>query len=86
MLPTKRCLDSIIFLVSVAEQDGLSLTWSETPTTGFLVTLRNGRKTFGRIGGEFEMQSSVSVGLVICFTEAHLILVHLRNVTCPSIG
>ena len=42
-----RCLDSIIplvslskisslLLVSVAEQTGLSLTWSETPKTGFL--------------------------------------------------
>ena len=41
-----RCLDSIIpllviaeisslLLVSVAEQAGLSLTWSETPKTGF---------------------------------------------------
>ena len=44
-----RCLDSVIpllaiydisrlYLVSVAEQVGLSLTWSETPKTGFLVT------------------------------------------------
>ena len=44
-----RCLDSIIplvsvceisrlRLVSVAEQASLSLTWSETPKTGFLVT------------------------------------------------
>ena len=44
-----RCIDSIIplvsiadisipYLVSVAEQAGLSLTWSETPKTGFLVT------------------------------------------------
>ena len=44
-----RCLDSIIplvsisefsslYLVSVAEQVGFSLTWSETPKTGFLVT------------------------------------------------
>ena len=30
-----RCVDSI---VSVAEQAGLSLTWSQTPKTGFLVT------------------------------------------------
>ena len=29
---------SILLLVSVAEQAGLSLTWSETPKTGFLVT------------------------------------------------
>ena len=44
-----RCLDSIIHpfsiseiqslkLVSVAEQAGLSLTWSQTPKTGVLVT------------------------------------------------
>ena len=44
-----RWLDSIIsllakaeisrpYLVSVAEQSGLSLTWSQTPKTGFLVT------------------------------------------------
>ena len=44
-----RCLDSTMSLVSVtkisslmlasvAEQVGLSLTWSETPKTGFLVT------------------------------------------------
>ena len=44
-----RCLDSIIpllaiaeisslLLVSVAEQAGLSLIWSQTPKTGFLVT------------------------------------------------
>ena len=29
---------SRLYLVSVAEQAGLSLTWSETPKTGFLVT------------------------------------------------
>ena len=28
----------IFYLVSVAEQIGLSLSWSETPKTGFLVT------------------------------------------------
>ena len=44
-----RCLDSItpilcksklprLKLLSVAEQAGLSLTWSETPKIGFLVT------------------------------------------------
>ena len=44
-----RCLDSIIpvvsickisslYLVSIAEQANLSLTWSQTPKTGFLVT------------------------------------------------
>ena len=44
-----RCLDSIIHLVSISElaslyiasltaQAGLSLTWSKTPNTGFLVT------------------------------------------------
>ena len=44
-----RCLDRIIsplaiaemsslWLVSVAEQNGLSLIWSETPKTGFVVT------------------------------------------------
>ena len=44
-----RCLDSIIplvsiseisslYLVSVAAQAGLSLTWSQTPKTGFLMT------------------------------------------------
>ena len=44
-----RCLDSIIPLVSIseisslylalkAEQAGLSLPWSQTPKTGFLVT------------------------------------------------
>ena len=43
-----RCLDSIIpvlakskfsrlWLVSVAEEVGLSLSWSQTPKTGFLV-------------------------------------------------
>ena len=42
-----RCLDSIIlvsiseisslYLASMAAQAGLSLTWSETPKTGFLV-------------------------------------------------
>ena len=31
-------LVSSLLLVSVAEQAGLSLTWSETPKTGFLVT------------------------------------------------
>ena len=46
------CLDSIIplvsiskissiYLVSVAEQAGLSLPWSQTPKTGFLVTRLN---------------------------------------------
>ena len=45
-----RCLDSIIpllviakisrlYLVFVAERAGLSLNWSETPKTGFLVTM-----------------------------------------------
>ena len=44
-----HCLDSIIppvskskisslYLASVAEQAGLSLTWSQTPKTGFLAT------------------------------------------------
>ena len=44
-----RCLDSVIplvsiseisslYLASVAAQAGLSLTWSQTPRTGFLVT------------------------------------------------
>ena len=44
-----RCLDSIIplvsvseipslWLASVAEQAGLSLTWPQTPKTGFLLT------------------------------------------------
>ena len=44
-----RCLDSIIplvsiydisslYLASVAAQAGLSLVWSQTPKTGFLVT------------------------------------------------
>ena len=39
-----RCLDSIIplvlslYLASVAVQAGLSLTWSQTPKTDFLVT------------------------------------------------
>ena len=44
-----RCLDSIIslvsiseisslYLASVSEQAGLSLTWSKTPETGFHVT------------------------------------------------
>ena len=44
-----RCLNSIIplvsiskissiYLASVAEQAGLSLTWSKTPKTGFLMT------------------------------------------------
>ena len=40
-----RCLDSIILLVSISEissvylaaQAGLSLSWSQTPKTGFLV-------------------------------------------------
>ena len=37
-----RCLDSILSLISIpayslAEQTGLSLTWSNTPKTGFLV-------------------------------------------------
>ena len=47
-----RCLDSIIplvsiskipslYLVSVAAQAGLSLPWSQTPKTGFLVTWLN---------------------------------------------
>ena len=47
-----RCLDSIIplvskseisslYLASVAAQAGLSLTWSQTPKTGFLVTRLN---------------------------------------------
>ena len=44
-----RCLDSIVpvvaiseilrLLASIAEQAGLSLTWSQTPKTGFLVSL-----------------------------------------------
>ena len=44
-----RCLDTIILLVSISEissfylasvaaQAGLSVTWSETPKTGFLMT------------------------------------------------
>ena len=44
-----RCLDSIILLISISELSslylatvavhaGLSLTWSQTPKTGFLVT------------------------------------------------
>ena len=44
-----RCLDSIkpllaiaeissLYLTSVAEQASLSLTWSQTPKTGFLMT------------------------------------------------
>ena len=52
-----RCLDSIIPLVSNSEisslylatvvpQAGLSLTWSETPKTGFLVT----RLIYGTLG------------------------------------
>ena len=43
-----RCLDGIIpllaisiYLASEAEQPGLSLTWSETPKTGFLMTWLN---------------------------------------------
>ena len=47
-----RCLDSIIILVSISEisslylasvvaQAGLSLPWSQTPKTGFLVTRLN---------------------------------------------
>ena len=47
-----RCLDSIIplvsiseiaslYLASVAAQAGLSLTWLQTPKTGFLVTWLN---------------------------------------------
>ena len=47
-----RCLDSIIplvskseisslYLASVAVQAGLSLTWLQTPKTGFLVTVSN---------------------------------------------
>ena len=50
-----RRLDSIIpllaiskisrpWLVSVAEQAGLSLTWSQTPKTGFLMTRLNSEK------------------------------------------
>ena len=49
VMPYVRCLDSIIPLVSISEisslyiasvdaQAGLSLTWSETPETGFLMT------------------------------------------------
>ena len=45
-----RCVESIIpilakskvsrlKLASIAEQAGMSLTWSQTPKTGFLVTL-----------------------------------------------
>ena len=33
---------SRLWLVSVVEQAGLSLTWSQTPKTGFLVTLKYG--------------------------------------------
>ena len=47
-----RCLDNIISLVSISktakrykvsvgEQAGLSITWSHTPKTGFLVTMLN---------------------------------------------
>ena len=47
-----RCLDSMIplvsmskisslYLLSVAAQAGLSLTWSKTPKTGFLMTRLN---------------------------------------------
>ena len=54
-----RCLGSIIplvsiseisslYLVSVTAQTGLSLPWSQTPKTGFLVTRLN------YIGGNFE--------------------------------
>ena len=31
------CKLSVIWIVSVAEEAGLSLTWSETPKTGFLI-------------------------------------------------
>ena len=52
-----RCLDSIIhvvsiseisslYLASVAEQAGLSLPWSQTPKTGFLVTRLILKKSF----------------------------------------
>ena len=33
------CKISIFYIIYVAEQAGLGLTWSETPKTGFLVSL-----------------------------------------------
>ena len=58
-----RYLDSIIpilaeskisslQLVSVAKQAGLSLTWSETPKTGFLVTRFRFNQTFVAVGSD----------------------------------
>ena len=34
----QKCSSACAALVSVAEQAGFSLTWPETPKTGFLVT------------------------------------------------
>ena len=53
-----RCLDSTIslvsifqisslYLASIAEQTGLSFTWTETPKTGFLVTRLESSKSIG---------------------------------------
>ena len=67
------CLDSIIHLVSiseisslyvayVAEQAGLSLTWSEIPKTGFLVTWLNqwSAATTTEFGSAFQMSRLVT--------------------------
>ena len=55
-----RCVDSIIplvfisaisslYLASMAAQAGLSLTWSQTPKTGFLVTMFKKSSSFGAL-------------------------------------
>ena len=47
---------SSLYLVSVAAQPGLSLTWSQTPKTGFLVTRLKSQRTY-----KLTVQSKVAV-------------------------
>ena len=77
-----RCLDSIIplfaiskisrlQLASVAEQAGLSLTWSQTPKTGFLVMWLKCDKC----GIKFNLSLSLSLRSddMMIMTEVHIL-------------
>ena len=75
-----RCLDSIIplfaiskisrlQLASVAEQAGLSLTWSQTPKTGFLVMWLKCDKC----GIKFNLSLSLRSDDMMIMTEVHIL-------------
>ena len=71
-----RCLDSVIpifaiveisrpELISSAEQAGLSLTWSEIPKTGFLMTRLISRQRTTKMLIRLEMRRIICV-LIVC--------------------